>query len=739
MADDRIDVVIGAQTAELKSGLNQATASVTQATDTIKEKFSGLTESVSGIGEAVRGIEELFTGLAALAVAAFAFDKVKEGLASIKELASGAAEFNEGIEAMTLQLGTTAGAANVLHNALATVGVSTDEYTNMQFKLERQLKANEDRFVQLGVATRDQNGQLVSGQQLMQNAVAVLNQYSAGTERNLVSMELFGRGAQEVYKIQKLTAEVYDQTAQRLAIYGATTQDEIERSEQFEQASNSLGIVFDTLQVKLGNALTPALTALATEMRDVLGPTIDPIVTGFKVIVSVFDAVFVAAYQLVRSLSGIYDTLKSVYDGVGLLGKASAQALHGDFDGAQQTVEQAAAGVRNAWTSTFADIETSGKNLGNRLRANFGTPGPSEVSAGGNKKYTPDNRDKAAKELAEQQKLRAQEDALDRQFDALDDAREKAQDRAEIDAAQGKAQTLLSIKQNNLQTQLQLGNITGQQEVQGEIEIENAKYQAALQGLQKTRALGTTTINDKIDIDKQIEKLEQQHQLALAKLANQAALQRHQQEVKDAQTTINAWKGLVSPISNAFDQITSGILQGTLSWRDAVRNFATDMVVTLANAGAKMLENLLLNLIIGEAAQKASAGESIMTSAKSAAAGAYSSVSSIPYVGWILGPIAAAAAFAGVMAFGSFAVGTPEVPRDMIAQIHQGEMIVPATMADGVRSGTVSLGGGDGGDKGISISTGDLHFHGSNPKANARDFLKEVAKGYRNNPSLRPA
>ena len=42
----------------------------------------------------------------------------------------------------------------------------------------------------------------------------------------------------------------------------------------------------------------------------------------------------------------------------------------------------------------------------------------------------------------------------------------------------------------------------------------------------------------------------------------------------------------------------------------------------------------------------------------------------------------------------SFAVGTPYVTQDQLAQIHKGEMIVPRTMAEGVRNGDVSLGGG---------------------------------------------
>lgn len=40
----------------------------------------------------------------------------------------------------------------------------------------------------------------------------------------------------------------------------------------------------------------------------------------------------------------------------------------------------------------------------------------------------------------------------------------------------------------------------------------------------------------------------------------------------------------------------------------------------------------------------------------------------------------------------SFAVGTTNVPYDMLAQIHKNEMIVPATFSDGVRAGDISIG-----------------------------------------------
>ena len=40
----------------------------------------------------------------------------------------------------------------------------------------------------------------------------------------------------------------------------------------------------------------------------------------------------------------------------------------------------------------------------------------------------------------------------------------------------------------------------------------------------------------------------------------------------------------------------------------------------------------------------------------------------------------------------SFAVGTPSVPYDMTANIHQGEIIVPKNFSDGLRNGDLQMG-----------------------------------------------
>jgi hypothetical protein len=95
-----------------------------------------------------------------------------------------------------------------------------------------------------------------------------------------------------------------------------------------------------------------------------------------------------------------------------------------------------------------------------------------------------------------------------------------------------------------------------------------------------------------------------------------------------------------------------------------------------------------------------------------AAASAWASISAIPVVGPFLAPAVAAGVVASVIALGmhmsSAAGGWDNVPSDQIAQIHKQEMILPASIANPLRSAIAGGGiGGDGGGGGITAN-----FHG---------------------------
>lgn len=111
-------------------------------------------------------------------------------------------------------------------------------------------------------------------------------------------------------------------------------------------------------------------------------------------------------------------------------------------------------------------------------------------------------------------------------------------------------------------------------------------------------------------------------------------------------------------------------------------------------AVARMVQTFLVGLLVQETASERQHAKQVMRDAKQAASGAWKAVVGIPIVGPILAPIAAAAAFAGVMAFS--AEDGWDVPGGggagidgrggRPAIIHPREMVLPAQIADSVRA-----------------------------------------------------
>lgn len=108
------------------------------------------------------------------------------------------------------------------------------------------------------------------------------------------------------------------------------------------------------------------------------------------------------------------------------------------------------------------------------------------------------------------------------------------------------------------------------------------------------------------------------------------------------------------------------------------------------------------------AVQGASSLKTIAMKAYEAAAGAYSAIAGIPYVGPVLAPVAAGVALAGVMAFAKNIFSAEQgfdIPKGLnpMVQAHSNEMILPSKHADTMRAlgdivasgGSLQGGGGD--------------------------------------------
>ena len=99
----------------------------------------------------------------------------------------------------------------------------------------------------------------------------------------------------------------------------------------------------------------------------------------------------------------------------------------------------------------------------------------------------------------------------------------------------------------------------------------------------------------------------------------------------------------------------------------------------------------------------------IAIKAYEAAAGAYSAIASIPYVGPFLAPVMSAAALVAVLGMGSKIMSASkgfDIPAGVnpMTQLHEQEMVLPAKYANVIRGMAEGQGGG-------GQSAGDVHVH----------------------------
>ncbi|HLH50091.1 MAG TPA: hypothetical protein VKV96_12175 [Roseiarcus sp.] len=248
------------------------------------------------------------------------------------------------------------------------------------------------------------------------------------------------------------------------------------------------------------------------------------------------------------------------------------------------------------------------------------------------------------------------------------------------------------------------------------------------------------------------ERAYNQIRLLKAKLVNDlAALDRQAaaDAKREASEEVSIWRGVVGEIENAESGLVRNIFSGRQRLSQSILQLGSEMVQKeLANDLKAMTTRLLLgsqeeaakkameqggflyHLFAEEtktaatatgaatrvattdaaavqslAVEKTTTASTISTDAAKAAAGAYQSAAQIPFVGWLIAPVAAAAAFVAVEAFGSFDQGSWSVPQTGLAMIHEGETIIPA----GAEGPPFSA--GPPGGFGVGGSGGDMHFH----------------------------
>jgi hypothetical protein len=248
------------------------------------------------------------------------------------------------------------------------------------------------------------------------------------------------------------------------------------------------------------------------------------------------------------------------------------------------------------------------------------------------------------------------------------------------------------------------------------------------------------------------------YQGELTALDARYAAERANIERQASQQTFQFFNSSFQQIGSSFSTQIMGMIRGTTSFRAAIGNVALDIVGQFVSGIAKMVASwaagqatMLVASITGSTARASAetAGSGISIAAVLANAWAHIQSGVAATIAGVAGnqalivgpaaPAEGAAAGAAVEAAATAALaldtGTWNVPVDMLANIHKGEMVVPRFEAEELR-------------KGATAASGDNHFHFpgimdagafmSMLRSNSGPLARIISKAMTDNRSLRP-
>src|SRR6266436_713901 len=525
---------------------------------------------------------------------------------------------------------------------MALITQKANEHQISQVNLAKSFSATSAVLSNAGVSFRNQINlvtQLEQAQRALgitnQQLVQELNQIFEGNVRatNILAQKL-DLNKKEVESLRQ-TGELYDTVSQGLQKF-AQAGDEL-RNSSLDGQMERIKTALENLAIEAAKPFLKPATDAAKALADALN---DPaLVAGFsevaKSIAQLGQAAVIAAGQvanLIAILSGL-ENFRFLFGGAG--GGGSVGGPQGLQDRINAAYEASfgygdytkSAAIDRSGASLSPQVELDRQLvIGKPISGGGGGRGRRGGGGGGGGGPSVDTQDQQ-----EISKIQSEINEKEQAYHALIEKSNAAHQLGK--------QTL---------GEMQATNLKAGQEFIATIDKEEAKL---VEMKAKVEAVGTAqgVLNDKEQT--QVNKL----QAAIDKL-----------EILKAKTQIanqkDTWIG----------QWTSGLISGTKNWEQSF--------VQAGESILNMLIKVALQALIGAAIQNSAHESTKFKDAAAAARGVYASASEIPWFGWIIAPIAAAAAFAACLAFaeGGIVPGAPSGTDNRLAMVASGEGIVTA-------------------------------------------------------------
>lgn len=230
-------------------------------------KFSKLGGVLKGVGAAL-GAASVAVGTAAVASAKL-----------LTDMTVGASSYADNILTMSTVTGMSTEKLQAYNYAAELVDTSLESLTGSMAKnirsmtvAEKGTGAQAQAYQKLGVAITDSHGKLLDSEVIYWQTIDALGKVSDETERNALSMQLFGKSAQELNPlIAQGSAGIAKLTEEAKNMGAVMSDDQLNRLGQFDDTIQRLKSGSEAAKSALGMVLLPQLQALGTDGVTLLG------------------------------------------------------------------------------------------------------------------------------------------------------------------------------------------------------------------------------------------------------------------------------------------------------------------------------------------------------------------------------------------------------------------------------------------------------------------------------------
>lgn len=238
-----------------------------ESADNAGGKLSKLGDVLKGVGAAM--------GAAAAAIGTAAVSAAK----SLTDMTVGASSYADNILTMSTVTGMSTEKLQAYNYAAELVDTSLESMTGSMAKNIRSMTAAEKgtgaqakAYKALGVAITDSHGKLLDSEAVYWQTIDALGKVSNETERNALSMQLFGKSAQELNPlIAQGSAGIAKLTEEAKNMGAVMSDDQLNSLGKFDDTIQRLKSGSEAAKNALGMVLLPQLQALGTEGVTLLG------------------------------------------------------------------------------------------------------------------------------------------------------------------------------------------------------------------------------------------------------------------------------------------------------------------------------------------------------------------------------------------------------------------------------------------------------------------------------------